>query len=199
MSEIVNVGFDFDLTLADSRKSIQCSLEFALSGEPQAHMIASKIQIGNLTLDEIAKSLNLKNPEDFKERFRNFYIENSIKYTVLSPDCIAVLKQLRSFGFELFVVSSKTNETLIESLNFLGIARFFKEIQSVAESGDKTSALCKSEIQYYVGDTQKDIDSANEAGCHSIYFDFYSNGCVKNYQSKVSKLSDLIPLLLDKT
>ena len=189
------LGFDFDLTLVDSRGSINHALDYAISQDKLAKKHQLDIPLGTLTLDQIIRQLNVLDPKEFELNFKNVYLEQSYKMTLVSPNCVETLIKLLSLGCKLVLISAKLEVTLLHTLNYLKLDKFFSNVVSVSHSGNKVQALIDTKVDAYIGDTQSDIDSANEAGCQSIYYDFYSERDVKNYRYRISSLSELLPLI----
>lgn len=189
------LGFDFDLTLADSRDSIAHALEYAISQDESARKHTLDIPLGTLTLDQIIKRLEVLDHENFKLNFKNVYLEHSYKKTLVSPNCVETLTKLISMGCQLVLVSAKSEVTLFHSLNYLKLDKYFSNVVSVSHSGKKVPTLIETKVDKYIGDTQSDIDAANEAGCESIYYDFYGGNEVTNYKYRISNLSELLPLV----
>jgi phosphoglycolate phosphatase-like HAD superfamily hydrolase len=189
------LGFDFDLTLADSRRSINDALDYAISQDMLARKHSLDIPLGTFTLDQIIKQLNVLDHEKFKSNFKNIYLEHSYKKTLVSPNCVETLTILSSLGCKLVLISAKLEITLLHSLNYLGLNEFFSKVVSVSQNGIKEQALIDTKVDTYIGDTQSDIDSANKAGCQSIYYDYYSEAVVTDYRYRISNLSEVLPLV----
>lgn len=195
LSTLPTVGFDFDLTLADSRPSIAEALNWAISYHTNAEPNQISIRLGSFTLDQIMKMLNIVDTITFKKNFIERYLLESYKKTVLAPDCLQTLTTLKSKGCNLVLISSKSLETLSHSLNHLGLSQFFSKVVSVSQSGNKVTPIAEMKVTVYVGDTQSDIDSARMAGTQSVYFDYFSDVEVVNYNHRISNLFELVTLL----
>ena len=195
LSTLPTVGFDFDLTIADSRPSIADALNCAISYHTNVEPNQISIRPGSFTLDQIMKMLNVVDTITFKKNFIERYLLESYKKTVLAPDCLQTLTFLKSKGCKLVLISSKSLETLTHSLNHLGLNQFFSEVASVSQSGNKATAMAEMKVTVYIGDTQSDIDSARMAGTQSVYFDYFSDLEVVNYDYRISNLFELVTLL----
>jgi phosphoglycolate phosphatase-like HAD superfamily hydrolase len=195
LSTLPTVGFDFDLTLADSRPSIAEALNWAISYHTNTELNQISIRLGSFTLDQIMKMLNIVDTVTFKKNFIERYLIESYKKTVLAPDCLQTLTTLKSKGCNLVLISSKSLETLSHSLNHLGLNQFFSKVVSVSQSGNKVTPIAEMKVTVYVGDTQSDIDSARMAGTQSVYFDYFSDVEVVNYNHRISNLFELVTLL----
>jgi len=184
------------LTLADSRESIADSLAIATTLCRGDQKELQKLPIGRLTLKQIAAQIHIKDEVEFSNCFKEHYSKFGYRKTRCAPNVIESLKILRLQNVELVLISAKTMETLLPSLKHLNLSSFFSKVISVSIDGDKTTAMKKTNISAYIGDTQSDIDAANEVGAHSIYFDGINSNPVEEYGYSFSDFVDL-PLLIE--
>ena len=189
------MGFDFDLTLADSRISIMESLCAAAKSFSIDESLLRELPVGELTLTQIAKKLNVQEIEKFSAYFKAYYSNVGYKSSFLPPNVIETLDFLTSQSVELVLISAKSIETLIPSVKHLALDKYFSNILSVSSSGDKTSFMKSLGLNAYIGDTQADIDAANSVGVFSIHFNGINTKHVRDYSRRISDFKELIPLI----
>jgi phosphoglycolate phosphatase-like HAD superfamily hydrolase len=189
------LGFDFDLTLADSRLSIIESLIAAAKSFSIDESLVKALPIGELTLTQIAKKLKVQDIEEFSNYFKAYYSNVGYKSSFLTPNVIETLEFLSSQRAELILISAKSIETLTPSVKHLALDKHFSSVISVSSSGDKSPSIKSLGLNAYIGDTQADIDAANRVGVFSIHFNGINAKHVRDYSRSISNFKELIPLM----
>ncbi len=184
MRKFNSIIFDFDLTLADSSDAIVTCMNYAFRkmNIPQAEPEIIKKTIG-ISLPETFRLLtNIDDPDRTLE-FRKFFREKSnqimVDMTEVFENVPVVLKQLKTMGFRLAIVSTKYRHRIEDVLRRDGLLDYFELIvggedvenhkpdpegllvalQRLAEN--KTNVV-------YVGDSLIDAQSAQSAGLDFI-------------------------------
>lgn len=163
------IGFDFDLTLADSKVGIRACLEKICS---EASIDFDKKQVSELaqsglTLENMLQQL-LKTEfiDREKKRFMELYPSLGVKGTTLIPGAREVLFYLRNEGCRIVLISAKQQVNLELSLRHLNLE--FDEVHGGLSGVDKSSKMSKLKIDAYIGDQLSDIEAANAANVRAI-------------------------------
>ena len=177
------VIFDLDGTLIDSVEDIANAVNDVLKelDFPTHDIDFYKRNIGGGINDLIQCSLpkdHSVQPEAYIERLDHYYIDHLNKNTEVYPYIYETLDLLRSKSVPVAVVSNKRHPFTVDSVD-----KFFKQyIDITIGSGkefplkpDPTSSYhvldtfnAKPEVSYFVGDTEYDIKTAQNAGMISI-------------------------------
>ena len=123
------LSFDLDYTLINNRKGIVNSFNYALRKFNLPEVDKSVIQkmIGIPLNDMFAEFTDL-DPSKLSLSFREFYGTKGIYQSKLLPGVKNKLKELREYGFQLGVVTSKKQELAKKIAEYLNIDRFFNYI-----------------------------------------------------------------------
>ena len=177
------VIFDLDGTLIDSVEDIANAVNDVLKelDFPTHDIEFYKRNIGGGINDLIQSSLpkdhNVE-PEAYIERLDHFYIDHLNKSTVVFPYIYETLDLLRSKDVPIAVVSNKRHPFTVDSVD-----KFFKDYIDITIGSGKEFPLkpdptsshhvldmfnAKAESSYFVGDTEYDIKTAQNAGMVSV-------------------------------
>ena len=182
------VVFDLDGTLLDSLEDIAFSVNAAMRKvscpEHSVETIRSFVGYGiaRLIKDALPKDVEKGVYNEACDFFYKHYVEHADSKTVVYPGILDMLKQLKSMGIILAVLSNKA-EPAVEVLcdNFFpGIFKitagaredFFKKpdptrLLSILKELEVTAAST-----VYVGDSDVDVYTAHNAKVHSIAVDW---------------------------
>lgn len=128
-----NYFFDFDRTLADSTKvniyAAQTAFHDSKLKVPSVDEIISYMGVpADKSFPQMAdRELSEGDAKRLIRRFRNLYLENEDRGTVLYPGVEHALTTLKEQGKKLFVASAKETESLDRNLQKLGILDLFDE------------------------------------------------------------------------
>lgn len=184
------VIFDLDGTLLNTLEDLAGSVNYALkeNGYPERALFEVRGFLGNgiryLMRCAVPKNISEGDYEKAFECFRHHYLEHCLDNTKPYEGIINLLEQLKMRHFQLAIVSNKL-QPAVEELN----ARFFSNVVQVAigESRDirrkpapdtvlmaLQKLKSKAEDAVYVGDSEVDILTAQQAGlpCISVLWGF---------------------------
>ena len=199
MKEYSNYIFDFDYTLFDTSKGMNVCYDKAISSigckykENELNLYVKEAL--EATFDRYSKDQKLFPifESSFLESSRECMSLLSIPYS----ETISVLKTLKSLNKNLFIVTGKPKERVVEILDkhncsglFSGIIGYgeYKSSKPSPESLDKcinTYGLSKDST-VYVGDSSYDIMAANNAGIDGILI------CRNSAHEGISTLLELV-------
>ena len=170
--------FDLDGTLLNTAKDLEIALNYALRSHnfPEKTEAETLALLGNGIDALVAGALpqGRQNP-DFEPvfaTFKTYYSAHLNDYTVPYPGIIPLLQELRRRGVKMGIVSNKFDEG-VKAL----AAKFFGGLIDYAP--DAVFALiaaqnAATEPNIYVGDSEVDIETAQNAGlpCISVSWGF---------------------------
>lgn len=173
---IDTVLFDLDGTLIDSLPLIRRTYEkvFEEMNIPWGNAEVMK-QIG-LPLVDIAKTFAGETRHlDFFKLYQHHYALEHDTLTTPFPGTLEMLETLKSKGFRLGIVTSKTRQVALRSAGFLGIDRYMEVIiavEDVSRHKPQPDPVLKAleliqkpvETAAYIGDSPFDIIAAKRAG-----------------------------------
>ncbi|RJL33150.1 HAD family hydrolase [Bailinhaonella thermotolerans] len=161
------VGFDLDLTLADTRAGIAaCYAE--LSRETGVEMDTARIvaRLGPPLEHELAHWFPAAEIPAVAARFRELYEHHALPETTAMPGAHEAVAAVRSRGQGVIVVTGKNPRDAEATVAFLGL-----DVDAVIGSvfgKAKGGALIEHNAVTYVGDHLGDVDAARAAGVRSI-------------------------------
>ena len=161
------VGFDFDMTLADTRRGIAATFRelTAVTGTYVDEQAAIS-RLGPPLRTELAYWFPPEEIEAAVTTYRQLYAEHAITPSVLLPGAREALDAVRSLGGRVVVVTSKLGRLAELHLRHLGVT-----VDAVA--GDlfaegKAAALTEHGCGVYVGDHVADMVAARTAGVPGV-------------------------------
>ncbi|MEV6868218.1 HAD family hydrolase [Streptosporangium subroseum] len=168
MSDLMNsVGFDLDMTLADTRVGIA-----AVYDELSRHMgvfIDSAAVVARLGPPLEWELANWLPPEEIPGAatvFRSLYPSIAVPVTSLMPGAREAVEAVRRGGGRIVVVTGKNARDAASTVEFLGL-----DVDEVAGSvfgAAKGPALASFGAAAYVGDHVADIEAARAGGVVSV-------------------------------
>lgn len=164
---VMLVGFDLDLTLADTRAGIG-AVYTALAAETGVFIDVPLVtgRLGPPLETELAHWFPAARIPEMVRRFRGLYPELAIPATVLMSGAAEAVAAVRASGGEVMVVTAKNEPHARATLDFLGL-----EIDLLVGglwSSAKGAALREHGAHTYVGDHTGDVDAARAAGAFSL-------------------------------
>jgi phosphoglycolate phosphatase len=164
---VVTVGFDLDLTLADTRKGIAAAFT-ALSertGVPfDTQAIVSRL--GPPLETELANWFPAENVAEMAVIYRELYREIAVPATVPMPGAVEAVDAVRARGGRVIVVTAKSEPLAEATVDIMGME--VDEVAGSLFSTAKGTALRRFGATVYVGDHIADIDAARAAGARSV-------------------------------
>ncbi|MHA1988476.1 MAG: HAD family hydrolase [Promethearchaeota archaeon] len=134
------LSFDLDYTLINNRKGIVNSFNYALRKFKLPEVSKSIIEkmIG-IPLNDMFSEFTDLDPSKLSNSFREYYSTKGIYQSKLLPGVKTKLKELREYGFQLGVITSKKQELAVKITKILRINEFFNYI--LGESNQIKSKL----------------------------------------------------------
>lgn len=197
------VVFDLDGTLLNTLDDLAGSVNFALreNGLPERTVDEVRRFIGNGVRILIRRAVPAGTTDEVYERtfktFEDHYRENSRNLTAPYEGILELLKDLKTKGYKLAIVSNKI-DFAVKDLR----EEFFKDLIEVA-IGDSPDTNNKpepdmvfkaleilgesAENAVYVGDTDVDLETAENSGmdCISVSWGFRSREELEGYNAKM--------------
>lgn len=200
---VLTVGFDLDMTLADTRQGIAAAFD-RLSAETGVSIDSAAVvtRLGPPLETEMA---NWFPPEDVPAvtaRYRSFYGEVAVPATIAMPGATAAVDAVRARGGRVVVVTAKNQRDAEATVRFLGLP--VDAVVGALFGPAKGRALKSYRAGAYAGDHVADIDAARAAGARSVAVATgpYDSAALRAYGADIvlpdlqgfpETLNDLIP------
>jgi phosphoglycolate phosphatase len=164
---VIAVGFDLDLTLADTREGIAAALT-ALSERTGVPIDTAAVvsRLGPPLETELANWFPAEDVAEAAVIYRGFYNEIAVRATVLMPGAAEAVEAVRSRGGSVVVVTAKSQRGADATIRALGL-RVDDVVGSLFASA-KGTALLRHGVAAYVGDHVADVDAARAACARSV-------------------------------
>jgi phosphoglycolate phosphatase len=161
------VGFDLDMTLADTRRGIAAVYD-ALAAESGVVIDSALIvsRLGPPLEVEMANWYPAKHVPAMVKRFRELYPEIAIPVTKPMAGAYEAVRAVRDRGGQVMVVTGKNQRDAERTLRFLGLP--VAVVVGALWAAAKGVALRKHGAAVYVGDHTGDVDAARAAGAVSV-------------------------------
>ena len=178
---INTVLFDFDGTLVNTNDVIIASWQhtymYYLGREESLEKITACF--GEPLLLTMEREFPEVDPRESAEVYRNFQKENADELVKIFPGIKELLESLKTDGFRMGVVTSRTRESAQRYMDMFGIGDYFEEMVSCEDTNihkpnPEPILLClkkmgiTAEEALMVGDSPFDIKCANNAGVKSV-------------------------------
>ena len=204
MKKTILLAFDFDGTLVESHEEVFAALKF--SCQKLKLPLPSVDDLRNHSAKDLIKKMQLGPLQIFKIlRFSRSYLKNSSHDLKLYAGMSELLNSLDQKVFDLHVVSTNSREKIINTLRREGVEHLFSSIHgslglwSKKKPLEKLARLSPLSQKLYVGDEERDIVSAFEAGFEalSVGWGFKSPELLQSFQpryfvSHVKQFEDLL-------
>ncbi|TDB88211.1 HAD hydrolase-like protein [Actinomadura sp. 7K534] len=163
----LTVGFDLDLTLADTRAGI-VAVYAALAAETGVPIDTGLVvrRIGPPLEDELAHWFPPDEVPAMAARYRAIYADIAIPATVLMPGAVAALDAVRARGGRVVVVSGKNQADTERTVAYLGLG--VDAVVGGLFGAGKGVALREHGAGAYVGDHTGDVDAARAAAAMAV-------------------------------
>lgn len=175
-----NYLFDFDYTLADSSRGIVTCFRIVLTRHQYTNVTdeAIKRTIGKTLEESFSILTGVTDPEQltaFRQEYRKEADIHMNANTLLFPDTLSTLKELKKRGARIGIISTKYRFRILDYLNNYLPADFFdivvggedvKAAKPSAEGVQFALEHLKStpEETLYIGDSTVDAETARNAG-----------------------------------
>ena len=187
---INTVLFDFDGTLVNTNDVIIASWQHTymhyLGREESLEKITACF--GEPLLLTMEREFPEVDPRESAEVYRNFQKENADELVKIFPGIKELLESLKTDGFRMGVVTSRTRESAQRYMDMFGIGDYFEEMVScddteIHKPNPEPILLClkkmgiTAEEALMVGDSPFDIKCANNAKVKSVLVYWRITGC----------------------
>ncbi|GGU08193.1 hydrolase [Actinomadura citrea] len=161
------IGFDLDLTLADTRAGIS-AVYAALAAETGVPIDTGQVvrRIGPPLEEELAYWFPPERVPAMAARYRAIYADVAVPATVLMPGAAAALEAVRARGGRVVVVSGKNQADTERTVRFLGLAA--DAVVGGLFGADKGAVLREHGAGAYIGDHTGDVDAARAASAVAV-------------------------------
>jgi phosphoglycolate phosphatase len=164
---VIAIGFDLDLTLADTREGIAAA--FAALSEKTGVAIDTAAVVTRLGPPLETELANWFPAEDVAEAaviYRDFYNEIAVRATVAMPGAVEAVEAVRAVGGRVVVVTAKSQQGAEATVRELGLD--VDDVVGFLFADAKGAALLRHGVAAYVGDHVADIDAARAAHARSV-------------------------------
>ena len=164
---MIAIGFDLDMTLADTRKGIAATFD-ALSAETGVPIDSATVvtRLGPPLETELACWFPAEHIPAMAARYRKFYGEIAIPATVVMPGAVAAVDAVRAQGGRVVVVTAKNQRHAETTVRVLGLG--VDHVVGALFGAAKGRALKEYNAAAYIGDHVADVDAARAAGARSV-------------------------------
>lgn len=162
-----SVGFDLDLTLADTRAAIG-AVYAAIAAETGVPIDIDAVvrRLGPPLEVELAYWFPPERIPAMVELYRALYPDVALPVTEAMPGAVAALEAVRAVGGRVVVVSGKNQRDTERTVRFLGL-----DVDTVVGGlfgADKGAALREHGARAYIGDHTGDVDAARAASAVAV-------------------------------
>jgi phosphoglycolate phosphatase len=164
---VIAVGFDLDMTLADTREGIAATFA-ALSEKTGVPIDAAAVvsRLGPPLETELANWFPAEDVLAAAEMYRGFYGDIAIPATVPMPGAAEAVEAVRSHGGRVVVVTAKSQPHAESTVRALGLDVY--DVVGSLFATAKGTALLRHGVSAYVGDHIADVDAARAARARSV-------------------------------
>jgi phosphoglycolate phosphatase-like HAD superfamily hydrolase len=161
------VGFDLDLTLADTRAGIS-AVYASLTAETGVPIDTDLVvrRIGPPLEEELAYWFPPDEVPAMAARYREIYADIAIPATVLMPGAAAALDAVRARGGRVVVVSGKNQADTERTVRYLGLR--VDAVVGGLFGSEKGAVLREHGAGAYIGDHTGDVDAARAASAVAV-------------------------------
>ncbi len=202
----INLYFDFDGTLFDSKKGISLAVKKSAKEVYNVDCDLSDKIIGppiSIIHDLIFPGQNKK--EAFVKAFRDFYDNTYYIYSTPYYEKVELFSNLISINCNLNIVSNKPTNIINKLLALNNIEKYFIHVSGNSDVNLSKKIRLKSLVELQnqfcenivIGDTVEDFEMANYTNCKFI-FAKYGYGSMNTEVINLDKLDSLIKILQNR-
>jgi phosphoglycolate phosphatase len=164
---VIAVGFDLDMTLADTRVGIAAAFD-RLSRETGVPIDSAAVvsRLGPPLETELANWFPAEDVPRVAARYREFYGEVAVPATVAMPGAEEAVASVRRAGGLVVVVTAKNQRDAESTVRFLGLD--VDHVIGALFGTGKARGLKAHGADAYIGDHVADVDAARAAGARSV-------------------------------
>ncbi|MEU8361351.1 HAD family hydrolase [Nonomuraea sp. NPDC048882] len=164
---MTSVGFDLDMTLADTRSGIAAVFdELAVRLGVPFDSAAIVRRLGPPLEMELANWLPAEEVEAAADLYREIYPEMGVPSHTAMAGAYEAVEAVRAAGGRVIVVTGKNARDAVGTLKVLGLD--VDEVVGSVFAAAKGSALARFGAAAYVGDHVADIEAARAGGAVSV-------------------------------
>lgn len=175
---IKNIIFDLDGTISKSAPGILNAFEYALEKMGKTYSRDDLYKyIGPPLRDSFVKELGEESADKGVDYYRQYYFKKGIFETEIYDGIQELIEELYDCGFDIYLATSKGEESSKKILEYFGILKFFSYISGSSDDKNtkkkviehllKESNL-KSSESIMIGDRSYDIEAANNLEIKTI-------------------------------
>lgn len=175
---IKNIIFDLDGTISKSAPGILNAFEYALEKMGKTYSRDDLYKyIGPPLRDSFVKELGEESADEGVDFYREYYFKKGLFETEIYDGIKELIEELYDFGFDIYLATSKGEESSKKILEYFGILKFFSYISGSSDDKNtkkkviehllKESNLKTSE-SIMIGDRSYDIEAANNLEMKTI-------------------------------
>jgi phosphoglycolate phosphatase len=164
---VIAVGFDLDMTLADTREGIAAAFD-RLSAETGVPIDSAAVvtRLGPPLETELANWFPIEDITAVAARYRAFYGQVAVPATVAMPGAAEAVEAVHRKGGSVVVVTAKNQRDAEATVRFLGLG--VDHVVGSLFGAAKSRGLKAHGAETYVGDHVADVDAARAAGARSV-------------------------------
>lgn len=175
---IKNIIFDLDGTISKSAPGILNAFEYALEKMGKTYSRDDLYKyIGPPLRDSFVKELGEESADKGVDYYRQYYFKKGLFETEIYDGIQELIEELYDCGFDIYLATSKGEESSKKILEYFGILKFFSYISGSSDDKNtkkkviehllKESNL-KSSESIMIGDRSYDIEAANNLEIKTI-------------------------------
>lgn len=175
---IKNIIFDLDGTISKSAPGILNAFEYALEKMGKTYSRDDLYKyIGPPLRDSFVKELGEESADKGVDFYREYYFKKGIFETEIYDGIKELIEELYDFGFDIYLATSKGEESSKKILEFFGILKYFSYISGSSDDKNTKKKVIdhllkennlKSSESIMIGDRSYDIEAANNLEIKTI-------------------------------
>lgn len=175
---IKNIIFDLDGTISKSAPGILNAFEYALEKMGKTYSRDDLYKyIGHPLRDSFVKELGEESADKGVDFYREYYFKKGIFETEIYDGIKELIEELYDFGFDIYLATSKGEESSKKILEYFEILKFFSYISGSSDDKNTKKKVIdhllkennlKSSESIMIGDRSYDIEAANNLEIKTI-------------------------------
>lgn len=164
--QMISIGFDLDMTLIDSSRSIKNSLIKVLFDEDiefQSDLIDKSI---GLPVKELLKKWVGDSHARAYNNYKETYQTLGYKSSECLPGAVELLNQLFNQGYNVYIITAKNHKSAKIQLDYFNFK--YTDIFGEVFGLEKSKVMKQTNCVEYVGDHIEDFKAASECGINFL-------------------------------